>query len=191
MSCWVLLRVWEPNLFEQSELDWCLPLKEQMSHFCTLSDQPVTFNARADWSLSGTADKISGTKLACHSRRSNSRLRRELREWWKNHNLFAPSAESEHLEQVTSQTFLSEKTISQAPDRLLVCYLANADFFPVVATSAFAKYCYILQKYGYKKIFIDYWMEIVDMCVIDRYPEAKYEFAILTYRVLKWWRHKN
>ena len=83
MSWWVLLRVWETNLFEQSELDWCLPLKEQMSHFCTLSDQPVTFNARADWFLSGTADKISGTKLACHSRRSNSRLRRELREWWK------------------------------------------------------------------------------------------------------------
>ena len=51
-----------------------------MSHFCTLSDQPVTFNALADWSLSSTADKISGTKLACHSRRSNSRLRPELRE---------------------------------------------------------------------------------------------------------------
>ena len=149
MSWWVLLRVWETNLFEQSELDWCLPLKEQMSHFCTLSDQPVTFNARADWFLSGTADKISGTKLACHSRRSNSRLRRELRERWKNHILFAPSVESEHLEQVTSQTFLSERTISRAPDRLLVCYLANADFFPVVVTSAFAGY--VLRKYGYKK----------------------------------------
>lgn len=129
MSWWVLLRVWETNLFEQSELDWCLPLKEETSHFCTLSDQPVTFNARADWFLSGTADKISGTKLACHSRRSNSRLRRELRERWKNHILFAPSVESEHLEQVTSQTFLSERTISRAPDWLLVCYLANADYF--------------------------------------------------------------
>ena len=55
----------------KSELDSCLPLKEQISQFCTLSDQPVTFNSVADWSLSGTADKISGTKLACHSRRSD------------------------------------------------------------------------------------------------------------------------
>lgn len=106
--------------------------------------------------------------------------------------LHPASAESEHLEQVTSRTFLSERTISLAPDRLLVCYLANADFFPVVLlfTSAFAGYRYVLQK-CYKEIFIGYWMEIVDMCVIDRYPEAKYEFAILTYKVLKWWRHKN
>ena len=191
MSWWVPLRVWEPNLFEQRELDWCLPLKEQMSHFGTLSDEPVTFNARADWSLSGTADKISGTKLACHSRRSNSRLRRELREWWKKSHLVC-TVRSIWIPGTgyVPNVLIRENNFAGAWPAI---GMLSCEFrlFPVVVTSAFAGYRYVLQKYGYKKIFIDYWMEIVDMCVIDRYPEAKYDFAVLTYRVLKWWRHKN